>query len=195
MIVDKEGDIWTSTASAMCHGVNTQGVMGAGLAAQVRERYPAMYEEYAEACKNGRFLVGDISSFTPPEDNNFWAIYNLASQDLPGPHASYTLAIFALDKAIEDLMGLWEVGLIQDPVSLAVPQLGCGIGGLDWDIMRQMIVDLDAALAVGDRLPTPLTLELWTYRPTTPEGQASEILRQLNAAKREELAEEGAHGL
>lgn len=47
-VVIKEGNVFDSDAKIICHQVNCQGVMGSGVAKEVRERYPKVYEQYHE---------------------------------------------------------------------------------------------------------------------------------------------------
>ena len=49
-----KGNILDSDADAILHQVNCQGVMGAGLAKQIRGRYPNVYEKYKNACVNDK---------------------------------------------------------------------------------------------------------------------------------------------
>ena len=39
-----------SGCNIICHQVNCQGVMGSGIAKQVREKYPNVYNSYKKAC-------------------------------------------------------------------------------------------------------------------------------------------------
>ena len=50
MIKHVKGDIFQSDADVILHQVNCQGVMGSGIAKQVREKYPKVYKEYKELC-------------------------------------------------------------------------------------------------------------------------------------------------
>lgn len=50
MIIYKDGDILTSTADVICHQVNCKGVMGAGLAKQIKQKYPAVFKLYKKRC-------------------------------------------------------------------------------------------------------------------------------------------------
>lgn len=45
-ITYQDGNIFDSDAKIICHQVNTYGVMGAGIAAEVKERFPEVYTEY-----------------------------------------------------------------------------------------------------------------------------------------------------
>ena len=54
MLKLKNGNILESDANIICHQVNCQGVMGAGLALQIRKRYPSAFEEYRGTCTKSR---------------------------------------------------------------------------------------------------------------------------------------------
>jgi hypothetical protein len=51
MIKHIKCDIFESGADVICHQVNCQGVMGSGIAKQIRERYPSVYEDYRALCE------------------------------------------------------------------------------------------------------------------------------------------------
>ncbi len=61
------------------HGVNAEGIMGAGIAAQFRARYPEMYNNYASLCNDGSLRPGD--SWIWHEDVDRVHIANLVTQD------------------------------------------------------------------------------------------------------------------
>lgn len=109
---------------ALAQGVNTQGLMGAGIAVPFKENWPAMYEDYKETCeKFGPALGGLVHIYRhifEPEP----VIYNMFSQVMPGRNGDYRLlqqaAISVLFDAEDN--GYYSVGL---------PWIGCGIAGLE----------------------------------------------------------------
>ncbi len=54
MIEASSGNLLTARVQALVNTINTEGVMGKGIALQFKNAYPAMYEAYVEACKSGR---------------------------------------------------------------------------------------------------------------------------------------------
>ena len=50
MIKHIKCDIFESGADVICHQVNCQGVMGSGIAKQVREKYPEVFAYYKKMC-------------------------------------------------------------------------------------------------------------------------------------------------
>lgn len=143
----KRGDIWTTQARAIGHGVNVDGVMGAGIAKQFRDRFPAMYEEYREMCHNDQLLPGQVFPFqvraTPPQ-----FIYNIASQDRPGPTAQLEWLQQGVAQALEHAAA-------NGIDTIALPMIGAGIGGLDAQDVIQVLKGR-VAYSVVD-------IELWIY--------------------------------
>ncbi len=124
---------------AIGHGVNCHGVMGAGIAAAVKDLYPdEMYERYRDACDEGRLRPGMVLPYSAPFDG-LPRLYNMASQNTPGADARIDWLWSSLHLALVDC---YRRGITE----LAVPEIGCGIGGLEWDgheSVRQTLWHLD----------------------------------------------------
>lgn len=150
MIVDIQGDLFRTAAPAIAHGCNTQALMGAGVAAIVRRDYPEVYIEYAEACRESDFKPGQMLpawGTNPHTDKPVW-ILNLASQDLPGPHARADW----LEGSLRDALAFChESGFCR----MAAPRIGAGIGGLDWETEVRPVFE-----KVADEFPT-ITVEVY----------------------------------
>ncbi|MGL4999429.1 MAG: macro domain-containing protein [Cetobacterium sp.] len=146
-VFEREGDIFTTTAPAIGHGVNVDGFMASGIAVTVRERYPEMYELYRDHCKKGGMEPGGMLLYGPaPLDGKY--IMNIASQDRPGKNAKYEW----LHQGLSTAMGACDhYGLDV----LALPRIGAGIGGLEWDSVLQIIHHLAPHYRVD--------IEVWTY--------------------------------
>ena len=118
-----EGDLFKVTEGAIGHGVNCRGAMGAGVAKIVRKKYPEMYSAYRNECKSGRLMPGGVFPWFD-EASGLW-IYNMASQNRPGPAARLN---WLADTASATLDHAAAHGVSQ----VSIPQIGCGIGGLKW---------------------------------------------------------------
>lgn len=149
MILEKTGNIFNSTAQLIGHGVNLQGVMGAGIAKTVRELYPEVYEVYREACEQELFTVGGI---LPVKTHDNRIIVNMASQDKPGANARYDW----LEETVAATMSYMDKNNYS---SLALPQIGSGIGGLEWRKVKNIIERNVPYFFEG-------VIELWTFDPT-----------------------------
>jgi O-acetyl-ADP-ribose deacetylase (regulator of RNase III) len=122
-MIRKKGDLFSTTASAIGHGVNTQGVMGSGIAVLFKEKFPKNYQTYHNACKMRLLLPGETLIFK--EDGRF--ITNIASQEKTGRNATYNYLMTAATDAALQLNDVYNIK------RLAIPLIGCGIGGLEWE--------------------------------------------------------------
>lgn len=121
------GDLFTTSAQALAHGCNCKGVMGAGIALAFRRRYTGMFNGYRSMCLNGNFQPGDYFAYSAPDGK---IILNLATQVYPGACAKVEWIESALTKVLEDLPNL---------KTIALPQIGAGLGGLDWEDVKDML--------------------------------------------------------
>lgn len=141
----KAGDMFASTTAALAHGVNVDGLMGAGVAAIFRRKFPAMHREYVRACRRGDLTPGSVWPWKAP--SGLW-VYNLASQDRPGPHAR-------LEWVEESVKAMLEHAQEHGVGSVAMPRIGCGIGGLHW-------ADVEGVLGSCVEAIPGVELEVWS---------------------------------
>jgi len=128
------GDLLKSNANFILHQVNCKGVMGAGLALQVKKQYPFVFSKYSRKCKaatNSRDLLGTVQ-YIPVKESQ--TIVNLFAQDgygRTGQHTSYRALISCLE----------DVNRHTKPSdTIAIPyKIGCGLGGGDWDKVQDII--------------------------------------------------------
>lgn len=126
----RKGDLFDEKFdfSAIGHGVNTQGLMGAGIAKEFRRRFPSMFTEYKHLCKYDILQPGGCFFWANPD----LAVLNLASQDQPGPTATYKWLAQSLFTGLMSLEA-------SNRQSLGLPWIGCGIGGLNQDKALEVI--------------------------------------------------------
>lgn len=130
MIRSETGNILDSSAQCLVNTVNCEGFMGKGIAYQFKERFPENNKEYVKACKNGNLTIGKILFFE--EDGKIIANFPTKNKWREKSQYSY------IDSGLEAL----EKGITERNIqSLAIPPLGCGNGGLDWNIVKQKILD------------------------------------------------------
>lgn len=141
MIKHIKCDIFESGADVICHQVNCQGVMGSGIAKQVREKYPKVYEEYKKICdkyKNrSHALLGLIQPVGTVAEYNtqFRGIANLFAQEYFGYDGKCYTDYDALRQCLEAVNRCTPNGC-----TVAIPYLmGCHRGGGDWNIVYKMI--------------------------------------------------------
>lgn len=125
----EQGDLLEAGLQAWGHGVNTQALMGAGIAHKVRKDYPEVFDSYRLACLSGELIPG---GFQAVEADDGTIVYNLATQDLPGKHAQYDWLATSMDQALRDAAE-------RDLTEFGLPQIGCGIGGLEWEKVDRIL--------------------------------------------------------
>jgi O-acetyl-ADP-ribose deacetylase (regulator of RNase III) len=126
-IEHRKGDLFTTEIKVLAHGCNCQGFMGAGIAKAFRDRYPENYSNYRLICKEGLFPPGGCFVGYAGDGKT---ILNLATQEFTGPCAKLEYFREALETAIHD---------VPDITHIAMPQIGCGIGGLIWSDVESML--------------------------------------------------------
>jgi O-acetyl-ADP-ribose deacetylase (regulator of RNase III) len=126
-LIELEGDMFSAETDAFAHGVNCQGVMGAGVAREMARRYPDMVMAYRERCTRKRMVAGEVMTWEGPP-----TVFNLATQVHPGANARLAWVQASLASLIDKAEDL-------DIRSVAMPRIGCGIGGLDWMDVRPLV--------------------------------------------------------
>ena len=128
----QKGDILQSDAQALVNTVNCVGVMGRGLALQFKKAFPENFKFYAQACERGgvrlgSMLVYDLNRMTGPR-----YIINFPTKQ----HWKNPSRLGDIEAGLNDLVK--TVGQLHIQ-SIAIPALGCGLGGLNWSGVRPLI--------------------------------------------------------
>lgn len=132
MITEAQGNLLEADVDALVNTVNTVGIMGKGIALQFRRAYPAMFAAYEHAAKKGDVQLGRM---------HVWPTGAMA-----GPRYVInfpTKGHWRARSRLADIeSGLRDLGNVVDELgirSLAIPPLGCGNGGLDWEKVEPVI--------------------------------------------------------
>lgn len=126
-----KGDMFaTPGLGALAHGCNTHGFMNAGLARSMRLKYPEMYDEYKDMCHRGLFKLDDVYRYW---DKTGIYIFNLATQNAPGPNADLASVGNTVWEALRQCKWLGVA-------TLGLPLVGSGIGGLDRDEVLEVLL-------------------------------------------------------
>lgn len=128
-----DGDLFTSGAEALVNPVNTVGVSGKGLALEFKKRFPKAVEKYEAVCKLKAFDVGNVLVCTEEGESPKYVIHFPTKEHWKRP--SRTLYIDS------GLLALWRAIDHHKIRSIAIPALGCGLGGLKWENVRFLIVE------------------------------------------------------
>lgn len=132
MLQYKTGDILAEETEALVNTVNCVGVMGRGIALQFKNAFPDNFKAYAEACKRQEVQPGHMFVFDTGRLTNPRYIINFPTKR-HWRGKSRMADIEAGLKALQDVMREKNIR------SLAMPPLGTGLGGLDWNEVRLRI--------------------------------------------------------
>jgi O-acetyl-ADP-ribose deacetylase (regulator of RNase III) len=114
-------NIFDSPAQTLVNTVNTVGVMGKGVAAEFKRRYPEMFRRYRDLCEEGQIDIGKLYLYRTP---NKWVL-NFPTKK----HWRYPSKIEYIELGLQKFVETYtELGI----TSISFPQLGCGNGGLPW---------------------------------------------------------------
>ena len=113
------GDIFESEAAAIVNPVNCVGIMGKGLALEFRKRFPNNFSIYWEVCRRRELDTGQV------------LIVRERGLDIVNfPTKKHWRDPSRLEYIDAGLQTLLREMLARDIPSVAVPPLGCGLGGL-----------------------------------------------------------------
>lgn len=136
-ITFKSGDLFLDKAEALVNTVNCVGVMGKGVALEFKRRWPENYKAYKKACdtkmlRPGIMLIYERTNLFGNSEPKF--LVNFPTKDHWRAKSKLEYISEGLDALVKDIKK-YKIK------SIALPPLGCGNGGLDWDVVRPMILE------------------------------------------------------
>jgi O-acetyl-ADP-ribose deacetylase (regulator of RNase III) len=128
----RQGDLFAIDVEAIVNPVNTRGVMGKGLALAFKKKFPDAFRSYAKACERGEVVIGRVHVVVR-EAAPKYVIHFPTKDDWRAPSR--------IEYVRDGLVDLAKVMRLREIRSIAVPALGCGLGGLDWNDVRPLLVE------------------------------------------------------
>jgi O-acetyl-ADP-ribose deacetylase (regulator of RNase III) len=151
-----EGSVLESKAQTLVNTVNCVGIMGKGLALAFKKRYPEMYRDYVNRCARGEVKLGQPYVYRPADDlfakSPVQWILLFPTKD----HWRSKSKITDITAGLDYLSAHYVEWGITD---LAIPPLGCGLGGLTWSEVKPILVasleklDIRVTICVPSRQP------------------------------------------
>jgi len=163
-----QGNLLAAPVDALVNTVNTEGVMGKGLALQFKKAFPEAFTSYERACRAGEVVIGRMHVVQRLTSPRF--IINFPTKK----HWRQPSRLSYIEDGLRDLVArVRELGI----QSIAVPPLGCGNGGLDWSDVRPLIVNAfadapDVRVLLFEPAGAPTAEEIIDHR-TRPSMTAS----------------------
>lgn len=144
------GDICNTEADALVCTVNCVGVMGKGVALAVKLAFPDVYEPYRRWCAEGNLRPGQVLPLFRAAGLRPSAVFAFATKNHWRDPSQLQWISWGLAALAANITAFRHV-----VPSVAIPPLGCGAGGLDWKVVRPMIVAAFESLPVDVYLYEP----------------------------------------
>jgi O-acetyl-ADP-ribose deacetylase (regulator of RNase III) len=144
------GDLFLSDAQTMVNAVNCAGIMGKGIALEFKRRFPEMFTQYVALCAQGEVHLGEPYLYRASLEP--WVL-NFPTKEHWRSGSRLSDIVAGLNY-LEQNYEKWGI------TSLAVPALGCGLGGLEWRVVGPTLYQHLSRLAIPVFLFAPVgTLE------------------------------------
>lgn len=144
MIEYRKGDLMAVTSGIIAHGCNAQGVMGSGVAALVKAKYPKAFDQYVKDLGIGDALSGVSLGYV-----SFWSLADLSddlhsddllianciTQNLYGRDGSKFVSYDAIHTCFTTLERVAKA----TGMTINIPRIGAGLGGGDWNVIESII--------------------------------------------------------
>jgi O-acetyl-ADP-ribose deacetylase (regulator of RNase III) len=138
----------------IAHQVNCKGVMGGGIARQIRDNFPAHYNDYLEYIVDlekiindsgqemkSKYLLGGVAVTTVSENKTIACIFGQDEYGGTERNTNYAALMEGLTfVARESYARKLKVGIPK--------YIGCGLGGGSWDIVSSLILDLEESTGI-----------------------------------------------
>lgn len=140
----KSSNIFDDRSEVIVCPVNCIGIMGKGLALSFKLKYPKYYETYQRQCKEGKIRL------------NFIKPYQAANKLIISfPTKNHWRDNSNIDNIEAGILHLISFIIYWKVKSIAIPALGCGLGNLNWNVVKPLFV----------KYFTDLNCKVYVYEP------------------------------
>lgn len=152
------GNLLESDAEALVNTVNTVGVMGKGIALQFKNVFPNNFKKYSEACKKKELSIGQLLVTEENILSGKKIIINFPTKTSWRLPSEYKY----IESGLEELIKVIEEKNIK---SIAIPPLGAGNGGLEWNKVKSIL----------EKYLSQIEAEIFIYEPN---AKIKEVLKK-----------------
>ena len=164
MIKFCDGDLLKSGCDIICHQVNEYGVMGAGIAKQIKEKYPKAFADYTKAIKEAKSKGKKLPMIALSKQPDGVVVANMFTQRNGKTdieilrNAVFLLAMQILDLFVTKLKFNEMTGVFFDrPFRVGIPyKYGCGIEKGEWESVLKIWSGVFGEME-------NINLEVWKY--------------------------------
>jgi Predicted phosphatase homologous to the C-terminal domain of histone macroH2A1 len=167
MIQEHVGDLLRVPNGIIVHGCNAKGVMGSGVAKQIRATWPGCYAVYRKEYERAGLKVGDVIFY---KVHDHLLIANAITQETFGRNPNVVYVDYdGVRSCFEKIavMARWK----ELPVHF--PLIGCGLANGSWDVVSQII---------DDAVPDPIEKHLWVPSEPPPAAASAKLQLEQTAA-------------
>ena len=132
MIKLTTGNLLKAEAEALVNTVNCVGYMGKGIALQFKKAFPENFTAYQKACQQKEVVPGRMFVHDSGDMLHSKVIINF-------PTKRHWRNNSRMEDVESGLMALVEEVKNRNIKSIAIPPLGCGLGGLQWSEVKPKI--------------------------------------------------------
>ncbi|HHX6845140.1 TPA: type II toxin-antitoxin system antitoxin DNA ADP-ribosyl glycohydrolase DarG [Pseudomonas aeruginosa] len=139
------GDMFKSEATTLVNTVNCVGVMGKGIALEFKKRWPGLMSDYEKKCKSKEVKLGEPYLYT---DLAGTSIVNFPTKG----HWRAASRLADIESGLLYFVKKYKEWNIE---SIAFPPLGCGNGGLEWDVVGPLMYKLLSKITIPVEIYAP----------------------------------------
>jgi O-acetyl-ADP-ribose deacetylase (regulator of RNase III) len=140
-----KGDLLESNVDYICHQVNCQGIMGSGIARQIRERWPEVYEVYRKTYMRyeqmgipPEYKLGNVERVYIDNGERERCVVNMYSQRAYGYDGRRYTSYDAFAECLNQINAFCP-----DGSTIGFPKnIGCGLGGGNWKVISALIEEI-----------------------------------------------------
>lgn len=144
-------DLTSSSLTHIAHGCNAQGKMGSGVAKAIRAKWPEAYSSYIttlDQFNKQNYKPLGMDFYVHTKDDYPKVIHNLITQEYYGRDGSKFARYIYVIEALEAMIKTFRFAKL-----FAVSRIGCSLGGLEWDFIREIYLELEERYEI----------EFWVY--------------------------------
>lgn len=124
--------------SILVHGVNAQGVMGKGIAKQIKDTYKVVYDSYKNkyVSQNNFLELGDI---IPVNITSDIIICNAVTQEYYAKSYKDNTVFVDYNAIEKSFKSINDLAVSKGYESIHFPKIGCGLANGDWNLVQSII--------------------------------------------------------